>query len=620
MTTNNINNDAAPAITEEKMTNDELLTRYRCLFNAAQDGILILNAESGMIVDVNPFLIQLLGYSRETLLKKHLWDIGSFKNIAATKAHFLELQSKEYIRYDDLPLETAGGEEIRVEFVSNVYMEAHVQVIQCNIRDISARQRYTGQLEETVKQRTAELTLARDAAEAGNKAKSQFLANMSHELRTPLNAILGFSSMMRRDPQITKSQRENLDIINRSGEHLLKLINDVLDMAKIDVARLQLNVAPFDLAGMVRDVTEMMNMRAHEKGLQLWTAQTSNVPQYIKGDKERLSQVLVNLMGNAVKFTEQGGVTIRQDVKGNNLLIDVEDSGPGISMEDRKRLFKPFVQLSIEGKQKGSGLGLSISQQLMALMGGSISLVKSTPNKGSLFRIELPMEPAKADDVLQSGQHGEVAGLVPGQPRYRILIAEDQTENQLLLSRLMTNIGLEVKVAENGEQCVKMFQDWRPDLIWMDRRMPVMDGEEAARRIRRLPEGRAVKIVAVTASAYKDEQQVILDAGIDDVVSKPYRFNEIYDSLARQLGISYRYTDAEETASASVALTPAMLATLPDSLRAKLRTAMEQLDSDRVAAAIRQISEIDPGLGNTLSRLAEDFDYQTILNALPARA
>jgi CheY-like chemotaxis protein len=251
----------------------------------------------------------------------------------------------------------------------------------------------------------------------------------------------------------------------------------------------------------------------------------------------------------------------------------------------------------------------------MVLMGGSISLVESTLGKGSLFRIELPIELAEADDVLKSETHGEVVGLAPGQPRYRILIAEDQAENQLLLSRLMTDIGLEVKVAENGEQCVNLFQDWHPDLILMDRRMPVMDGEEATRRIRQQPDGRTVKIVAVTASAFKDEQQEMLDAGMDDFVSKPYRFNEIYDSLARQLGITYLYGEADAAAT-PVTLTPAMLAMLPDSLRTQLRNALEKLDTEQITAAIQQVSEIDPGLGCTLSRLTENFDYPAILNAL----
>jgi len=481
--------------------------------------------------------------------------------------------------------------------------------------------RYKDQLEETIRKRTGELLLARDAAEAANQAKTLFLANMSHELRTPLNAILGFSSMMRREPGATESQRGNLDIINRSGEHLLSLINDVLEMAKIEAGRQQLVIAPFDLHGMVKDVATMMQLRAREKGLQLLLDQDSDFPRYIKGDEARLRQILVNLVSNAVKFTEQGGVTIRLGLKRcalPTLVVEIEDSGPGISPEDRQRLFEPFVQLAEGAAQRGTGLGLSITRQFVQLMGGTIA-VESTLGKGALFRVELPVELAGITDTVkpENKKHGDVAGLAPGQPCYRILIAEDQYENQLLLSRLMTSIGLDVKVAENGEQCVKLFQDWHPDLIWMDRRMPVMDGVQAARCIRGLPEGQTVKIVAVTASAFLEQQQEMLDAGMDDFVRKPYRFDDIYDCLARQLGIKYLYqSDISGERLPPVALTPSMLAALPAALRMELRDALESLDCERIGSAIRKVGTTDVELSRILFQLAENFEYPSILNAL----
>jgi signal transduction histidine kinase/FixJ family two-component response regulator len=480
--------------------------------------------------------------------------------------------------------------------------------------------RYRDQLEDTVQQRTAELLLARDEAQAANKAKSVFLANMSHELRTPLNAILGFSSMMRRDPEVSDRQRANLDIINRSGEHLLTLINDVLEMAKIEAGRLQLEIAPFDLGGMVREVVDMMHQRAQEKGLRLLLDQTSEFPRYIEGDEARLRQILLNLVSNAVKFTQQGGVTIRLGVKKNellHLLIEVEDSGPGITAEDQKRLFEPFVQLAEGAAQRGTGLGLSITRQFVQLMGGTIG-IDSTPGKGSLFRVDLPVKLASTTDVLKSGnkQYDDVAGIAPGQPAYRILITEDQLENQQLLMQLMHDIGLEAKVAENGEQCVKIFKDWHPHLIWMDRRMPVMDGIEATHRIRQLPDGDQVKIVAVTASAFKDQQQEMLDAGMNDFIRKPYRFDEIYDCLARQLGVKYIYKASTTEHAAPIALAPEILRGLPVALRNELKVALENLDSDRIAAAIRQIGTVDAQIGLTLTRLADDFDYPTILHAL----
>ncbi len=485
--------------------------------------------------------------------------------------------------------------------------------------------RYKDQLEETVQQRTSELLLARDAAQAANKAKSAFLANMSHELRTPLNAILGFSSMMRRDPELSHSQRDSLDIINRSGEHLLTLINDVLEVAKIEAGRMQLEIAPFDLGGMVRDVVDMMHLRAQERGLQLLLDQDSEFPRYIKGDEARLRQILVNLVSNAVKFTEKGGITLRLGLRETtppHLLIEVEDSGPGISAEDQKRLFQPFVQLQESAMQKGTGLGLTITRQFVQLMGGSIN-VSSEVGKGSIFSIELPVELARQADVLrpEKKSHGEIIGLAPGQPAYRILIVEDQRENQLLLSRLMNDIGLEVKVAENGAEGVKMFKEWHPDLIWMDRRMPVMDGIEAVQRIRQLPEGQDVKIVAVTASAFKEQQQEMFDAGMNDFIRKPYRFEEIYDSMARQLGIKYLYQSPEvEQPAIPVALTPAMVSRLPPALRDELKAALEQLDSERIASLVRQAGEIDSSLGAALAHLADYFDYPAILQALDAAA
>ncbi len=471
-------------------------------------------------------------------------------------------------------------------------------------------------------QTLADLRLARDAAEAANKAKSVFLANMSHELRTPMNAILGFSALLRRDSQATGEQREKLDIINRNGEHLLALINDVLEITKIEAGRLQLEIATFDLDAMVHDVADMMRVRAGEKGLWLQLDQSSVLPRHIRADEARLRQILVNLAGNAVKFTKAGGVTIRLAVEqkaGAHLVMEVEDTGPGIDAEDQKRLFKPFVQLGELGAQKGTGLGLAISRQFAELMGGTIT-VTSEPGKGSIFRVDLPVEIADAASISplqrRTGTR-EVAGLAPGTPSYRILIAEDQLENQLLLSQLMTGIGLDVRVAANGEECVKLFQDWHPHLIWMDRRMPVMDGVEAVRHIRSLPQGRDVKIVAVTASVFKDQQQQMLDAGMDDFVGKPYRIHEIYDCLARCLALKYTYEAAPvEAAAAPARLEPEMLTALPGPLRRELREAVESLDGDRIKAVIQRVSRADADLGRILAQLAENFDYPAILKAL----
>ena len=480
---------------------------------------------------------------------------------------------------------------------------------------------YKDHLEELVQQRTADLVQARNAAETANKAKSIFLANMSHELRTPLNAILGFSNLLSNDTQLTELQRQHLAIINRSGNHLLFLINDVLEMAKIEAGRVQIQNVPFDLGGMIRDVTEMLAVRAKEKGLNLLVDQCSSFPRYIKSDEIHLRQILINLLGNAIKFTEQGGVSLRLGTKRNDqahLLIEVEDSGPGISIENQQRIFEPFEQLGEQKDNKGTGLGLAITKQYVEMMGGRIEL-NSTPGKGSLFIVDMPLCEAKVSDInaIQTVESGNALCLEPGQPDYRVLIVEDKEENQLLLANLMKNIGLQYEIAENGEKGIQLFRIWKPHLIWMDRRMPVMDGLETTRRIRQLPGGDNVKIIAVTASAFIEQRDEMLAAGMDDFIRKPYRFNEIYDCLSKHLNLRFIYENPVNVREDnSTVLSEGMLSKLPETLRIQLKQALEILDSERIEEIIDEVAIYDQNLQKTLLCMAENFDYQSILRVL----
>jgi CheY-like chemotaxis protein len=263
-------------------------------------------------------------------------------------------------------------------------------------------------------------------------------------------------------------------------------------------------------------------------------------------------------------------------------------------------------------------LGLTITKQYVELLGGTINM-ESSLGKGSLFRVELPIKEVDAEKVIEQRMmpgSGAVE-LAPGQPCYRILVVEDQLENQLLLMRLMTDIDMDVRLAENGEECLQIFEKWHPDLIWMDRRMPVMDGEEAARRLRQLPGGDKVKIIAVTASAFKEEHKSMIAAGMDEIVSKPYRFNEIYESMARHLGLQFvnRDSGSEETNN-TVTLKPSMLEGIGDDLQAALREAVRLLDSKRISEVIQRIGEKDQRLAESLRALVDDFNYPAVLNAL----
>jgi signal transduction histidine kinase/CheY-like chemotaxis protein len=484
--------------------------------------------------------------------------------------------------------------------------------------------KYRDHLEEMVKERTSELAVAKESAESASRAKSVFLANMSHELRTPLNAVLGFSQLMQDDPQSTPSQREKLYIINRSGTHLLTLINDVLDMTKIEAGRTVLEASPFDLGELVRDVVDMMRVRAEVKGLQLLLEQSSRFPRFVDGDAPKLRQILINLLSNAIKFTEQGGVALRLasqpglDAEQIELLCEVEDSGPGVAAAELERIFKPFIQLGEQADQEGTGLGLTITRQYVELMGGGIS-AESEPGKGSLFRFSLPVKKAlESDIVTQITVPGRVAGLTPDQPEYRILIAEDQSDNLLLLETLLEKAGFTTRGALNGQQAVELFEQWRPQLIFMDWRMPVMDGIEATKQIRALPHGEETRIVALTASAFTDERNEIMASGHDEYISKPFRTEEIFGCLRRLLGVEFIYTEEAEQATTGglPEVSPGQLRALSPALSGALQQAVLELDVERSKALIDEIAEVDPSLATGLLHYVDALEFRTLQRLL----
>ena len=483
-----------------------------------------------------------------------------------------------------------------------------------------------------------DLRKAKEAAEAANRAKSVFLANMSHELRTPLNAILGFSDLMTRDRSLSAEQQENLSIINRSGEHLLSLINDVLDMAKIESGRVAVQEHAFDLYHLLDGLVDLFRARATDKGLTLILNRAPDVPRYIVSDESKLRQILINLLGNAVKFTEEGGIGLRVRVKTKDegqktdqavrpsssvvrLVFELQDTGPGIAPQELETIFEPFVQSASGYKTtQGTGLGLAICRQFAHLMGGELttSSVEAT-GVGALFELDLPVRRADVTGLagFEQPEKARAIGLAPGQPVYRLLVAEDHEENRQLLVKLLTQFGFEVRTAENGLQAIQVWQEWQPHLIWMDMRMPVMDGHEATRRIKATPQGQQTIIIALTASAFEDERERVLVEGCDDFVRKPFREDEIVDRLVQHLGVRFVYEGAaDEQAKPQQPQETLDLAGLPVAWLADLRQAAIEADADHIAALAEQIREQRPAQASALVELVSNFDYDAILNAV----
>jgi PAS domain S-box-containing protein len=467
------------------------------------------------------------------------------------------------------------------------------------------------------KQVEASLLLAKDAAETANRAKSSFLANMSHELRTPLNTILGFSHLMERDAMLTSNQKEFLATINQSGEHLLSLINDVLEMSKIEAGRISLHPTTFDLFLLLNTLKEMFQVRVKAKRLSLEFKLAAHLPQYVLADEGKLRQVLINLLDNAVKFTQVGQVQLQvtgihagSQSSVNALCFEVKDTGCGIAIEDLAQLFQPFSQtLSSAQMLQGSGLGLAISRQFVRLMGGEIQ-VESQINYGSTFRFEIPMTSANPLEVLPILPAKRVLRVLPHQPNYRILVVDDRQENRELLIRLLNMVGFQTNTATQGQEAIEQWQTWHPHLIWMDMRMPIMDGYEAARRIRALDHTRATKIIALTASAFEEQQMSILAAGCDDLVCKPYKESIIFEKITQHLGTQYLYDEPVPHSQQPITardLTPDLLAIMPLEWMSQLYQAALCTDEQTIFKLIQKIPSSHQAIAHALIDLVHNF-------------
>lgn len=495
-----------------------------------------------------------------------------------------------------------------------------------------------------------ELYQAKEAAETASRAKSQFLANMSHELRTPMNAILGFTQLMAQGGGLTPQQQQALDIINSSGEHLLSMINDVLEMSKIEAGSITLRNTPFNLCNLISILQSMFQIQAEDKGLNLTISIEDTIPCRILGDEGKLRQVLINLISNAIKFTEAGdvrvsvqAVSLQSDGEANavnqaRIRFAIADTGSGIAEDVLPVLFQPFVQPQkhIPG-DGGSGLGLAITQQFVNLMGGNIE-VDSTLGVGTTLTFSLTFEVADTPESRFFSASQTVQRLAPGQPSYRVLVADDRPENRDPLIQILQLVGFDTRAALNGQDALNQWQTWRPHLIWMDMRMPVMDGYEATRRIRSAEFGMRnvqdianadfqtvnplpTKIIALTANTLNDQRQGILAVGCDDFVHKPFYAAEIFRKMSDHLGVEFELSAPVRSGSlisqGSIAL-PSIrdFETVPVEWQRAFYQGAIQADADWLKSLLSQLPEDQGNLRPYLEDRVAQLDFETLINLM----